>query len=74
MCAKEAICFMMLGSYLYLLLFSALQGDTIASCDSYGTVKLWDVRAGAPMVSFDCGPHPANRVAFDPTGNNILLL
>ena len=44
------------------------QGDTVASCDSYGTVKLWDVRAVAPMVSFDCGPHPANRVAFDPTG------
>ena len=29
----------------------------------------------APMVSFDCGPHPANRVAFDPTGNcNAFIL
>ena len=40
----------------------------MASCDSYGVVKLWDVRAVAPMVSFEVGPHPANKVAFDPTG------
>ena len=52
---------------------SLLQGDTLASCDSYGTVKLWDVRTGSPMTSFDVGPHPANRVAFDPTGTFIIL-
>lgn len=45
-----------------------LQGDTVASCDSYGNVKLWDVRTVSPMVSFDVGPHPANKLAFDPSG------
>lgn len=45
----------------------------MVSCDSYGTVKLWDVRTVAPMVSFDVGPHPANRVAFDPTGAVVAI-
>lgn len=45
------------------------QGDTIGSCDSYGTVKFWDVRHVSPMMTVDVGPHPANRVAFDPSGN-----
>ena len=48
-----------------------LQGDTVASVDSYGVVKLFDVRTVAPVTTVDCGPHPANRVAFDPTGNFI---
>lgn len=45
-----------------------LQGDTIASCDSYGVVKLWDVRTVSPMTNVDCGPHAANMVSFDPSG------
>ena len=31
-------------------------------------MKLWDVRTNSPLTSIDCGPHPANKVAFDPTG------
>ena len=51
-----------------------LQGDTVASVDSYGVVKLFDVRTVAPVTTVDCGPHPANRVAFDPTGNFLLAV
>ena len=40
----------------------------MASCDSYGTVKFWDVRNVTPMTTVDVGPHPANRIAFDPSG------
>jgi len=40
----------------------------MASCDSYGVLKLWDVRMVGPMASCELGPHPANRLAFDPCG------
>ncbi|KAI0233259.1 Sperm-associated antigen 16 protein [Lamellibrachia satsuma] len=50
-----------------------LRCDTVASCDSYGVVKLWDMRTGAPMVSTDCGPHPSNKVAFDPSGTVLAI-
>ena len=45
-----------------------MQGDTVASCDAYGVVKLWDVRTVACMATVDLGPHPANRLDFDPSG------
>ena len=45
-----------------------VQGDTVASCDAYGVVKLWDVRTVACMATLDLGPHPANRLDFDPSG------
>ena len=51
-----------------------LQGDTLASCDSMGVVKLWDVRKNAVMVSVKVGPHPANKVAFDPSGQTDGML
>ena len=54
-------------------MFLFLQGDTIASVDSYGVVKLWDVRTVAPMKTVDLGPHPANRLAFDPTGQVLAV-
>ncbi|RMB92757.1 hypothetical protein DUI87_30807 [Hirundo rustica rustica] len=45
-------------------LFPPLQGDTIASCDSSGVMKLWDMRKLLPILSIDAGPHPANQVTF----------
>lgn len=48
------------------------QGDTIASCDSYGIVKIWDTRVLSPKASINVGPHPANKIAFDPTGKFAL--
>jgi WD40 repeat protein len=44
------------------------QGDMIASCDSYGIVQLWDIRNIEPKVTINLGPHPANRLSFDPSG------
>ena len=29
-------------------------------------VKLWDIRNAAVLATTDFGPHPVNRVAFDP--------
>ena len=39
----------------------------MASCDSYGVIKLWDVRTVGCLASVDLGPHPTNRVSFDPS-------
>ncbi|TFK13518.1 proteasome subunit beta type-2 [Platysternon megacephalum] len=50
-----------------------MKGDTIASCDSYGVMKFWDVRRVTPMVSIDAGPHPGNQVVFDPSGHVVAL-
>ena len=47
-----------------------IQGDTLASCDSMGVVRLWDVRKNATMMTVKVGPHPANKVAFDPSGQS----
>lgn len=45
----------------------------MASCDSYGGIKLWDVRSVGSLASVDLGPHPANRVAFDPSGSVLAV-
>ncbi len=45
----------------------------MASCDSYGVIKMWDTRTCAPMVSIDSGPHPANRLAFDNAGSVLAI-
>ena len=47
---------------------SRMKGDTIASCDAYGIVKFWNIATSSIRLSVDVGPHPANKVAFDPTG------
>ena len=49
------------------------RGETIASCDSYGIVKLWDVRTVSPIKTIDVGPYPCNKAAFDP-GCSVLSL
>jgi WD40 repeat protein len=50
----------------------SLTGDTIASCDADGIVKLWDVRVVSEKASLDCGDNPVNKVRpaacrFSPT-------
>lgn len=45
----------------------------MASCDSYGVVKMWDNRTCALISSIDTGPHPANRVAFDGSGSVLAI-
>ncbi|XP_021253518.1 sperm-associated antigen 16 protein isoform X6 [Numida meleagris] len=41
------------------------EGNMIASCDTDGALKLWDVRQAAPIMSVDTGPRSANQLAFD---------
>uniref|UniRef100_U3KEQ3 Sperm associated antigen 16 n=1 Tax=Ficedula albicollis TaxID=59894 RepID=U3KEQ3_FICAL len=48
-------------------------GDTIASCDSSGVMKLWDMRKLLPILSIDAGPHPANQVSFHRSGGLVAL-
>ncbi len=40
----------------------SLAGDTIASCDADGIVKLWDVRRVTEKATLDCGDNPVNKV------------
>merc|ERR1712072_898645 len=45
-----------------------IRGDTIASCDSDGIVKLWDVRVVSEYLQIDTGQHPANSASMDRSG------
>ena len=47
---------------------NASQGDTIASTDADGVVKLWDVRMVTERVDVNIGPHGANHSTFDISG------
>jgi WD40 repeat protein len=48
-----------------------LVGDKIASCDSDGIVKVWDVRMVKEKQQYDSGPYSANAVDFDASGTII---
>ena len=49
------------------------QGDTVASCDADGIVKFWDIRNVSELDSLDFGPHPANKLSFDPSGTILAV-
>ena len=49
------------------------KGDTIASCDSYGNLKLFDVRTLGQLATVDVGPHPANHATFDSSGQLVAI-
>ncbi len=44
------------------------RGDTIASGDADGVVRLWDVRMVAERGAVAAGRHPLNKLAFDRSG------
>ena len=50
---------------------SHLQGEKLASSDAYGVVKIWDIRSLQVLAIIDMGPHPMNRVAFDPASSVV---
>ncbi|KAJ3212750.1 Sperm-associated antigen 16 protein [Entophlyctis luteolus] len=56
-------------------LFSEIckEGDVVASCDSDGIVKFWDIRNVSELETIDFGPHSANKVALDPAGNTLAV-
>ncbi|CAI9715933.1 sperm-associated antigen 16 protein-like [Octopus vulgaris] len=49
------------------------KGDTVASCDTQGIVKLWDTRTVAPMITFEAGSFSANKLAFDYTSSVVAI-
>ncbi|CAE1276118.1 Flagellar WD repeat-containing protein Pf20,Sperm-associated antigen 16 protein [Acanthosepion pharaonis] len=49
------------------------KGDTVASCDALGTVKIWDTRKVATMFSFEVGNFSVNKVSFDPTSSVLAM-
>lgn len=46
----------------------------IASCDADGTVKFWDIRTVSEIASIKLGPHPANKLVFDPSGKTLSVV
>ena len=50
-----------------------MKGDTIASCDADGIIKLWDVRMVKGRTQYDAGPHSANSVAIDKSGTQLIV-
>ncbi|KAJ3334065.1 Sperm-associated antigen 16 protein [Blyttiomyces sp. JEL0837] len=48
-------------------------GDVVASCDADGIVKFWDIRNVSELESIDFGPHPANKLAFDPSATTLAV-
>ena len=50
-----------------------LKGDTVASCDADGIVKLWDVRVVSEFLQIDTGRHPANASNFDRSGKVLAI-
>ena len=42
-----------------------IRGDSIASCDSDGMVRIWDVRMVKEIMNFDTGLASANNAIFD---------
>jgi len=49
------------------------KGDVIASCDSDGVVKLWDVKMVRERTQFDSGQLPANVSIFDKSGSILVV-
>ena len=43
----------------------SLRGDTVASCDADGVVRLWDIRMVAEAGSVSLGRTPEHSLAFD---------
>ncbi|KAI8809116.1 WD40-repeat-containing domain protein [Cladochytrium replicatum] len=52
---------------------SGYKGTRVASCDSGGVVKFWDLKNVSELESVDFGPHPANRLGFDASGNVLAV-
>jgi WD40 repeat protein len=57
----------------FLIFLTFTQGDTLASSDADGVVKLWDVRTVSEKLTIDLGPFPANHVSFDPSATFLVV-
>jgi len=52
---------------------ATLRGDLLASCDSDGMVKVWDIRMIKEKGQMDSGPYAANSCAFDKSGQVLAV-
>ena len=50
-------------------LLSVVQGHDLFSCDCFGCVFHWDVRANTSQANWDFGPHAVSALTLDPAGN-----
>ena len=50
-----------------------VKADQLASCDAEGNVILWDTRTIGQRAAYVCGPHAANCVAFDKSGQLLAV-
>ena len=50
-----------------------LKGTFVVSCDADGVVKIWDVRMVTELGSIDVGPHAANQVSLDRSGQVLAV-
>lgn len=48
-----------------------LKGDTVASCDADGVLKLWDVRMVMECGSIQANEHSLNGCSFDRSGDVV---
>ena len=45
----------------------------IASCDSDGIIKVWDIRTCKERHQIDGGPYSANGISIDRSGKSIAI-
>jgi WD40 repeat protein len=50
-----------------------IRGDSIASCDSDGMVRIWDVRMVKEIMNFDTGLASANNAVFDKSCSYVFV-
>ena len=48
------------------------RGDTVATCDADGIVKLWDIRMVQELGTIEAGQHPVNKLTMDRSGRRIV--
>lgn len=51
----------------------SIGGQYIASCDSDGILKVWDIRMVQEVLAVDTGDAIAHCCHFDKTGKNVYL-
>jgi len=51
----------------------SIGGQYVASCDSDGIVKVWDIRSVQEIKTVDCGDIVCQSVAFDKNSKNLFI-
>ena len=73
LCAARSLSLSRVAALTSLLPPPSLTGECIVSCDADGIVKTWDTKMVREKCSIDAGPHAANSVVFDRSGEVIVV-